>query len=110
MSELAFVQANRVAHLATTGRDGAVTIHPFCFAVVVGDGPAAVVTVLDEKPKDVPDRELGRVRDILASPDVAIVADEYQEDWSRLGWVHLRGTAGIVEPGAPAHNLSMAAL
>ncbi len=104
------MQALRVAHLATTGSDGAVTIHPFCFAVVISEGAATIVTVLDEKPKSVPDRETGRVRDIQAHPEVAIVADAYTEDWSGLGWVHLRGAAEFVEPDAAGHDLALTAL
>lgn len=109
-AELAFVQARRVAHLATTAANGAVTIHPFCFAVLLDDEGPVIVTALDEKPKEAPDRELGRVRDILANQTVAIVADEYGEDWSRLGWVHLRGTAKIIDPGAVGHDVALAAL
>lgn len=109
-AELAFVQSHRVAHLATTAGDGKVTIHPFCFAVIPGEDGATIVTVLDEKPKDALDRASRRVRDILANLEVAIVADEYGEDWSRLGWVHLRGSAALVEPGDAGHDLALAAL
>jgi coenzyme F420-0:L-glutamate ligase/coenzyme F420-1:gamma-L-glutamate ligase len=56
---------------------------------------------LDEKPKrgDSP-RQLRRVRNILDNPRVAIVADVYGEDWSRLGFVLLRGLARLVDGGA----------
>ena len=108
--EIAFVAGRRVAHLATTSAAGDVTLHPFCFAVVLGkDGPE-IVTVLDEKPKSVEDRQLGRVRDILERPEVAIVADEYQDDWTRLGWVHLRGSASLLEPSDQGHSAAVAAL
>ena len=73
------------------------------------DGPE-IVTALDEKPKSVGDRQLGRVRDILERPEVAIVADEYQEDWTRLGWVHLRGSASLLEPSDQGHSAAVAAL
>jgi coenzyme F420-0:L-glutamate ligase/coenzyme F420-1:gamma-L-glutamate ligase len=109
-AELAFVAGRRVAHLATTSTAGKVTLHPFCFALVAGaDGPE-IVTALDEKPKAVGDRQLGRVRDILERPEVAIVADEYQEDWTRLAWVHLRGSASLLEPRDQGHSAAVTAL
>lgn len=109
-AELAFVSARRVAHLATTSAAGSVTLHPVCFAVVEGENGPEIVTALDEKPKSVGVWQLGRVRDILERPDVAIVADEYQEDWARLGWVHLRGSASLLEPKDLGHSASVAAL
>ena len=109
-AELAFVAGRRVAHLATTGAAGEVTLHPFCFALIGGQVGPEIVTALDEKPKSVEDRRLGRVRDILERPEVAIVADEYQEDWSRLGWVHLRGSASLLEPSDQSHSAAVTAL
>ena len=109
-AELAFVEGRRVAHLATISAVGASTIHPFCFALVRGNDGPEIVTALDEKPKSVGDRQLGRVRDILERPEVAIVADEYQEDWARLGWVHLRGSASLLEPRDQGHSAAVAAL
>ncbi len=31
---------------------------------------------------------------------MALVADRYDEDWTRLGWVMLRGRAAILDSGA----------
>ena len=39
------------------------------------------------------------MRNIEENPQVAIVIDEYDEDWSRLAWVLLRGRAEILEKG-----------
>jgi PPOX class probable F420-dependent enzyme len=57
-------------------------------------------------------RHLARVRDILARPEVALLVHRWSEDWSELGWLRLRGTATLVEPGdAPAdHAAAVAAL
>jgi F420 biosynthesis protein FbiB-like protein len=55
-------------------------------------------------------RDLARVRNILERPAVALLADDYDEDWSRLAWVALRGAARIVEPGAAGHPEGVAAL
>ena len=51
---------------------------------------------------------LKRLRNIRENPQVAVVFDEYDEDWSRLGWVLFRGHAEILEKGdehAQAKNL-----
>jgi PPOX class probable F420-dependent enzyme len=63
---------------------------------------------VDEKPKrrDIP---LKRVRNILENPKAAFVADRYDEDWRRLGWVMLRGEAEILEAG-PEHDHAQALL
>ena len=52
-------------------------------------------TVVDEKPKRT--HRLQRLRNIEANPRVEVVIDEYDEDWSRLWWVRLRGSARIVD-------------
>jgi PPOX class probable F420-dependent enzyme len=62
---------------------------PICF-VVEGD---MLYTAVDEKPKRT--RRLQRLRNIEANPRVEVLIDHYDEDWSRLWWVRLRGTARI---------------
>ena len=52
-------------------------------------------TAVDEKPKRT--RALQRLRNIEANPRVEVLIDRWDEDWSRLWWVRLRGTARIVE-------------
>ena len=42
---------------------------------------------------------LKRVRNILENPNTAFLVDRYDEDWSRLGWVMLRGPADILDDG-----------
>ena len=81
----------RVARLATAGDDGP-SIVPICF---VWDGER-VYTAVDRKPKAVAPGELARVRRIRAHPEVALVLDEYDEDWSRLWYVLVRGRAALV--------------
>ena len=89
-----FVETRRVGHLATADAGGAPYLTPVCFGLA---GDTLYVTV-DEKPKrrDVP---LKRVRNILENPNVAFLVDRYDEDWTRLGWVTLRGRADILESG-----------
>lgn len=52
---------------------------------------------IDEKPKRTV--HLKRVRNIVENPRVALVADVYDEDWTRLGWVQLRGVARVLSDG-----------
>ena len=89
-----FVETRRVGHLATADGGGAPFLTPVCFGL---SGDTLYVTI-DEKPKrrDVP---LKRVRNILENPNVAFLADRYDEDWARLGWVMLRGRADILDAG-----------
>jgi PPOX class probable F420-dependent enzyme len=81
----------RVARLATVDPQGRPHVVPICFVL---DG-GTLYTAVDEKPKRT--RRLQRLRNIEANPRVEILIDHYEEDWSRLGWVRLRGTARIVE-------------
>lgn len=89
-----FIESRRVGHLATADASGAPFLTPVCFALA---GDALYITI-DEKPKrrDVP---LKRVRNILDNPNTAFLADRYDEDWRRLGWVMLRGRADILYGG-----------
>ena len=81
----------RVARLATVDPQGRPHVVPICFAIE-GD---TLYTAVDEKPKRT--RELQRLRNIQANPQVEALIDEYDDDWSRLWWVRLRGTARIVD-------------
>jgi PPOX class probable F420-dependent enzyme len=81
----------RVARLATVDPEGRPHVVPICFAL---DGDI-LYTAVDEKPKRT--RELRRLRNIEANPLVEVVVDHYEEDWSRLWWVRLRGKARVTE-------------
>jgi PPOX class probable F420-dependent enzyme len=80
-----------VARLATVDRQGRPHVVTICF-VVDGD---TLYTAVDEKPKRT--RRLKRLENIEANPHVEVLIDHYEEDWSKLWWVRLRGTARIVE-------------
>lgn len=90
-----FIEARRVAHLATADGDGLPHVVPVCFAVH-GD---KIFSAVDEKPKTTAARRLKRVRNILAHPAVAIVFDRYDDNWARLGWVMAWGRAELIENG-----------
>ena len=89
-----FVETRRVGHLATADAGGAPYLVPVCFALA----EATLYITVDEKPKR-RDRPMKRVRNILENPRAAFVADRWDEDWTRLGWVMLRGPAEILEGG-----------
>ena len=82
----------RVGRLATLDMEGSPHVVPVCY---VFDG-AVFHTAIDAKPKRVEGKRLARVRHILANPRVALVVDEYDEDWSRLWYVLVRGKAELL--------------
>lgn len=89
-----FVETRRVGHLATVDASGAPYLVPVCF----GLGGETLYITIDEKPKR-RGMPLKRVRNILENPNAAFIVDRYDEDWSRLGWVMLRGRADILDAG-----------
>jgi len=93
--EARFLASCRVGRLATADRRARPHLVPVCFVV---SGEALYITI-DEKPKGDP-RLLKRLRNIGENPVAAFVADRYDEDWTRLGWVMLRGPAEILAEGA----------
>jgi len=92
-----FLEAQRVAHLATADAHGRPHVVPVCFAV----SRNRIYITMDDKPKRPDSASLKRLRNIAENPAVALVADRYDdEDWSRLGWVMVRGDAEILGPGS----------
>ena len=90
-----FLAECRVGHLATADARATPHLVPVCFVVSEG----ALYITIDQKPKgDV--RSLKRLRNIVENPRAAFVADRWDEDWTRLGWVMLRGPAEILADGA----------
>ena len=85
------VAAARVARLASVDPAGRLHVVPICFAL---DGET-LVSAVDAKPKA--STRPQRLVNVRASPEVALLVDDYDEDWSRLWWVRLRGRARVVE-------------
>jgi len=88
----------RVARLATADAEGRPHIVPITFAI---DGDTLYFAV-DAKPKRTTD--LKRLRNIAANPAVSVLVDHYEEDWSRLWWVRVDGTARIIADHAEAER------
>jgi len=101
--EARFTESQRVAHLATADANGRPHVVPICFAYLEG----RIYIAIDEKPKR--SLRLKRLRNIEENPQVALVLDRHDEDWSRLAWVLVRGTAAVLA-GGPEHDRALAAL
>lgn len=86
-----FVESASVARLATLDARGAPHVVPVCFVLLAG----RVYSVVDEKPKRT--TRLQRLHNIEADPRATLLVDRYEEDWSRLAWVMLRGRAEVLE-------------
>jgi PPOX class probable F420-dependent enzyme len=104
-AQAAFIAAQRVGRLATADAQGGPHVVPVCFAV--SDG--ALYVTIDEKPKRASARPLKRLRNLMENPSAAFVVDRYDEDWTRLGWVMVRGPTDILSDG-PEHDRAQALL
>ncbi|HEY7350728.1 MAG TPA: TIGR03668 family PPOX class F420-dependent oxidoreductase [Ktedonobacterales bacterium] len=98
-AEQQFMQQHRVARLATADAQGCPFVVPICYAF---DG-FSVYSALDEKPKSVAPTRLKRVRNIQANPRVALVIDDYSEDWRALAYIQIRGRADLLVEGTGEH-------
>jgi PPOX class probable F420-dependent enzyme len=83
------VREARVGRLATLGADGRPHLVPICFALE-GD---TLYSAVDAKPKR--SKRLKRIENIRLRPEVAVIVDHYEEDWTRLWWVRMDGTARV---------------
>jgi PPOX class probable F420-dependent enzyme len=91
------VRTARVARLGTVGRDGDPHLVPVCFVLL----DEVVYTAVDHKPKR--SSRLRRVANIEATGRACLLADRYEEDWSRLWWVRVDGAGRVVtDPGEAA--------
>jgi len=90
------VAESRVARLATVDPDGRLHLVPIVF-VLAGD---TLYSAVDAKPKR--SRTLRRIENARRRPDVTVLVDHYDEDWTRLWWVRLRGRARVLDGGEEA--------
>ena len=90
-----FVQAQRVARLATVDTRGRPHVVPIVYAYADG----CLYTPIDRKPKTASPERLQRVRNIQACPQVQVIVDRYEEEWRRLRYVQLRGQAELIAHG-----------
>jgi PPOX class probable F420-dependent enzyme len=88
----------RVARLATIDPDGRPHLVPIVLAIA-GD---TLYSAVDAKPKR--SRALRRIENARARPEVTVLVDLYDDDWSRLWWVRLRGRARVLDDGEEAEH------
>ena len=105
-TEFSFVQAQRVARLATADLEGHPHVIPVCYAY---DGTHFYIP-LDEKPKTVEESKLRRVRNVVARHEASLLFDQYDDDWSHLGYVLVHGQAGLLQPGDALHTQALVLL
>ena len=97
-SARALFETARIARLATVGAGGRPHIVPITFALEAD----TLYTAVDHKPKRT--SRLRRLENVAANEHVSLLADHYDDDWSRLWWVRGDGVARIVAPGEPEHR------
>ncbi len=100
-----FIRTSRVARMATVDAACCPYIVPICYAY---DG-TRLYTAVDEKPKRFEPDRLRRLVNIRTNPRICVIIDQYDEDWSRLRFVIIHGTAGI-EPAGAEHNRAIGLL
>ena len=81
----------RVARVGTLDQRGSLHLVPVVYAV---DGDTWY------SPSDAGPRPVKRLRNVLADPRAAILIDDYDEVWSRVWWVRLRGPGRMIEATA----------
>lgn len=82
--------AARVARVGTLDERGRVHLVPVVFALQ----DSRFYSFTDAGP-----RLAKRLRNLRHDPRVAILIDDYDEDWAKVWWVRLRGTGRVVESG-----------
>src|SRR5260221_6805125 len=87
-----FILTHTVARLATADKTGQPHVIPFCYAF---DGKHFYF-VVDEKPKRQTGKPLKRIRNMLENPQVSLVIDDYNDDWTQLAYVLVTGSAQLV--------------
>jgi PPOX class probable F420-dependent enzyme len=98
LSVRALLERTRRAVMTTLGPDGSPHSVPVVFATVADE----IVSPIDHKPKT--GRVLARVRNLERDDRVTLLVDRWEEDWTQLAWLMVRGRA-VVDPNAPAEVL-----
>ncbi len=104
--EVAFIHRLRAARLATADEHGSPHAIPVCYAF---DGTYFYIA-LDEKPKRVEVTQLRRVRNIEARHEASLLIDQYDDDWSRLGYILVHGKAELLALEHERHGTALVLL
>lgn len=113
-AERRFLDEARHAVLATTAPDGRARLVPVCYVLTDAFdriGRPVLYTPIDEKHKrtDNP-HDVARVRDLLVLPELTLIVDRWDEDWSRLAWLRAYGYGELLEPQPSERSEHMAAI
>ncbi|PKK14459.1 TIGR03668 family PPOX class F420-dependent oxidoreductase [Thermomonospora sp. CIF 1] len=107
MPELDAEQARRrlagapVVRLATADERGRPHLVVATFALERAADGDLIHMAVDHKPKRT--RNLKRLRNIAVNPWVSVLADHYEDDWSRLWWVRADGRARVSDDPRELH-------
>ena len=85
-----FLEAHRVGHLATAGADGAPHVDP---GLLCDRRRRALLRRRRRSRSARAARKLLRLRNLRENPRAAVVVDDWDEDWTRLAFVLVRGPA-----------------
>ncbi len=100
-----FMERARVARLATADKDAAPHVVPVVFAVVDGK---IYIPVDGKQKKDI--ERLKRLENIRENAQVSFLLDHYEDDWAKLGFVLIFGSAVIIHARADAEAYETAAI
>ena len=92
----------KVARLATLDARCRPHMVPVCF-VYRGK---FFYTAIDQKPKRVAPERLARLRNIRTTPQVALLVDQYDEDWTQLWYILVNGKAQLIPTRARKERAS----
>ncbi|HYI46785.1 MAG TPA: pyridoxamine 5'-phosphate oxidase family protein [Actinomycetota bacterium] len=79
----------RRATFSTLLDDGSIHSVPVVFVIENGK----IVSPIDDKPKS--SKDLQRVRNLEVDPRATFLADLWDEEWTRIGWVMVKGTVSV---------------
>ena len=92
------LSASTSARLATVGVDGRPHVVPIVFALQ----DDILYFAVDMKPKKT--TNLQRLKNIAGNSAVSVLVDNYDDDWTRLWWVRVDGTARLVDERGEAER------
>ena len=84
----------RLARLATVDRGCKPHVIPVVF--VLDNDHNCYFIPIDDKTKQGRPENLKRVKNIQENPNVALLIDEYNEDWTKLYFIMIRGKGSIL--------------
>ena len=93
-SILSLLETERRGVMTTLASDGSPHAVPVVFARVGNE----IVSPIDHKPKS--GQVLARVKNLERDDRVTLLVDRWDEEWTRLKWLMIRGRA-TVDPHAP---------